>query len=234
MAAPDLGFFGQQFMIWVLILIPGYGIAAYFRVRAKKPLPAKQIRYRRAIAGQVVLLLVIALAAWEQRVPLIAGPFPGPTSWLLAAGFLTIMGFRLRQAWPKLTPERLERARILLPEHPSNMRMWVVISAMAGITEECAYRGLAMKFLTANHGSYWLALTLCVVAFAIAHAVQGWRGILATAVIAILLHAVVYATQSLYLAIVVHSAYDLMVGIIAMPFLREFAARQEMATAAGQ
>ena len=89
-----------------------------------------------------------------------------------------------------------------------------------------------MKFLTANNSSYWLALVLCVSAFALAHAVQGWRGILATAIIALLMHGVVYETGSLYLVIVIHAVYDLTVGIIAMPILKEFVKKQELAQAA--
>jgi len=89
-----------------------------------------------------------------------------------------------------------------------------------------------MKFLTANNSSFWLALCLCVSAFALAHVVQGWRGILATAIIALLMHGVVYETGSLYLAIVVHAVYDLMVGIIAVPILSEFAKKQQLAQTA--
>jgi len=173
-------------------------------------------------------MVITMLAAREQRVHILAGPFPSLTVWLVAAGFLLVMGLRLRQAWAKLSTERLEQARILLPDHPSQMRLWVAISAMAGITEECAYRGLAMRFLTDNNSSFWLALLLCVSAFAIAHAIQGGRGILATAIIALLMHGVVYETGSLYLAIVVHAVYDLMVGIIAVPILSKFAKTQEL------
>lgn len=99
------------------------------------------------------------------------------------------------------------------------MRMWVVISALAGLTEECAYRGLTFRILTANHGSVPLALVLCIVCFGLAHMTQGWRGFVATSVIASMMHAVVFLTGSLYLAIVIHAAYDLIVGIIAMPIL---------------
>ncbi len=89
-----------------------------------------------------------------------------------------------------------------------------------------------MRFLTDNNSSFWIALLLCVSAFAIAHSIQGWRGILATAIIALLMHGVVYETGSLYLAIVVHAVYDLMVGIIAVPILSKFAKTQELTQAA--
>jgi membrane protease YdiL (CAAX protease family) len=224
-----LGVWGQLFMVQVLLVAPALGIVSYIRIRRGKPLPPKRDRYRRGIIFQFVFLLLIFLAAREEQVPMIAGPFPALTPWLLAAGFLVIFGLRLRQAWPKLTSERLVRARIILPDDPSLMRMWVVISAMAGITEECAYRGLAFRFLTDNGASVWPALLLCITTFAIAHMAQGWRGVLATGIVAALMHGVVYLTQSLYLAIVVHAVYDLMVGVIAMPILSNFAKTQTLA-----
>jgi membrane protease YdiL (CAAX protease family) len=215
-------------MVQVLFTAPVLGIVSYIRIRRGKPLPPKRDRYRMGIVFQFVLLLLTFQAAREQTVPIIAGPFPALTTWLLAAGFLGILGLRLRQAWPKLSPKRLERARIVLPDDPSLMRMWVVISAMAGITEECAYRGLAFRFLTNNGASIWPALLLCITAFAVAHLAQGWRGAIAIAIIAALMHGVVYLTQSLYLAIVVHAVYDLMVGVIAVPILTNLAKTQAL------
>jgi membrane protease YdiL (CAAX protease family) len=229
MATAQLGFWGELFMVQVLLLAPALGIAGYFRIRSGKPLPPKRDRYRRAIVVEAILLLLAVLAAREQHVPLLYGPAPGVSAWIFAIVFLTTVGLRLRQAWPKLSPERMARARIVLPDHPSLMRLWVVISAMAGVSEEIAYRGLAFRFLTGNHGSVPLALLLCIASFAIAHMAQGWRGVLGTAIIAVLMHAVVYQTQSLYVAIVVHAVYDLMVGMLAMPILSEFAKRMEAA-----
>lgn len=186
------------------------------------------------IAFQLVLLLITVLAAREAGAPLLGNRFPGPVAWLIAGGYLIFVALRLRRVWPKLSPERRERARIVLPDHPSLMRMWVMISALAGVAEECAYRGLAFRILTANHGSVALALLLCVASFGVAHMAQGWRGVLGTSVIAIAMHAVVFLTQSLYLAIVIHAAYDLMVGVIAMPILGQDVTRQELAPAEGR
>src|SRR5713226_4430881 len=107
MPITELGFWGQQFMLWVLIFIPILGIVGYIRIRRKKPLPLKPKRYRRVLIGQAGLLVITVLAAREQRVPILSGPLPSLTSWLVAAGFIAIMGLRLRQAWAKLSPGRL-------------------------------------------------------------------------------------------------------------------------------
>lgn len=233
MSSAELGFFGQQFMIWVLIFIPGFEIFRYIRTRGRKRPAPHAFRHRRALVGQVVFLVVTLLAAKEQRVSLLSGPFPSAIFCLLAVVSLTIVGLRLRHARANLSTVWLERARLLLPDHPSQMRWWVAISALAGISEECAYRGLAMQILTANNSSFWLAMWVCIAAFALAHAVQGWRGVLTTALMALFMHALVYATRSLYLAIMVHAVYDLMLGMIAMPILHEFAKQQEIAQGAG-
>ena len=222
-----LGFWGELFMVQVLITAPALGIVSYLRIRSGKPLPSKRRRYRTGLVIQALLLLITMVAAGEQRVPMIAGPMPGLIAWLTAGTFLFVFGLRTRRALPKLSPARIERVRIILPDDASQMPYWVAISAMAGITEECAYRGLAFRFLTENHGSVPLALTLCIASFAVAHMAQGWRGVLGTAGVAAIMHATVFLTGSLYLAIVVHAVYDLMVGIIAMPILSKIAKTSE-------
>ena len=155
-------------MLQVLVAAPALGITSYIRIRSGKPLPPKARRYRSMIVFQLLLLVISVLAARQARVPLLGGQFPGPVAWLLAGGYLILLALRLRRAWSKLNSERREQARIVLPDHLSLMRTWVVISALAGITEECAYRGLAFRFLTTNRGSVVLALLLCVGSFGVA------------------------------------------------------------------
>ena len=215
----DAGFLGRYCVLLTLVLMPILGIAGYIHIRRGKPLAPKSRRYRSMIVFQWLLLLITVAGARESGELLMGGRFPGPVAWLIAAAYLTFFTFRLRRAWAKLSPERRDRARVLLPDHPSLMRKWVVISALAGVTEECAYRGLTFRILTANHGSVPLALFLCVVCFGVAHMAQGWRGFVGTSLVAAIMHAVVFMTGSLYLAIVIHAAYDLIVGIVAMPIL---------------
>jgi hypothetical protein len=165
----DAGLLGRYCVLNTLVIMPILGIAGYIHIRRGKPLPPKPRRYRSMIVFQSLLLLITVAAARESGEPLLGGRFPGPVAWLIAAAYLAFFTFRLQRAWAKLSPERRERARLLLPDHPSLMRRWVVISALAGVTEECAYRGLTFRILTANHGSVPLALFFCVVCFGLAH-----------------------------------------------------------------
>jgi uncharacterized protein len=120
---------------------------------------------------------------------------------------------------------------VLLPEDPIQWRFWIVISILAGLSEECAYRGLAYIAVSQQAGSRALALLICTAAFGIAHALQGWRGVLGTSVIALIFHGLVLVTRGLYMAIAVHIVYDLIVGYLAMRTLMHPNAAAEPARA---
>jgi membrane protease YdiL (CAAX protease family) len=113
------------------------------------------------------------------------------------------------------------------------MRLWVGVAALAGISEELAYRGLAYQLLRGMGLNIALVLLVCVATFGIGHMTQGWRGVLGTSMLALVFHGLVFLTNSLYLAIALHAGYNLIVGVIAMPILSEFAKKQELAQAAG-
>jgi membrane protease YdiL (CAAX protease family) len=218
----------QYFLVLVLILVPAMGVAGYFRIRSGKPLRPKRQRYASIIVVQLFILLLTLKAAQEQGIELLGRRWGDPLIWLITAAYLAFLALRLRHAWAKMSAERLEKARLLLPDDPSLMRLWVGVAALAGISEECAYRGLAYRLLVSLGLSTWLAVLVCVVTFAIGHMTQGWRGVLGTFVLALLFHGLVFATRSLYLAIAVHAVYNLIVGVIAMPILSNFAKTQAL------
>ena len=223
----------QYFLFVALIFVPLAGIASYLRIRSGKPLRPKRQRYVATIVMQFVILVVTLLAARAEGITLLGRQWGSPLTWLVVAGYMVLLTFRMRHAWARLPDERKEKARRLLPDDPSLMCLWVGVAALAGISEELAYRGLAYQLLRAMGLNIAFALLVCVTAFAIGHMTQGWRGVLGTFVLAILFHCLVFATNSLYLAIAFHAVYNLIVGVIAMPILNEFAKKQELAQAAG-
>jgi membrane protease YdiL (CAAX protease family) len=227
-----LSFAAQYFLFLVFIFVPVSGIVGYYRIRSGKALRPKRQRYRVMIVMQFLILLITLSAAREQGIELLGRTWGDPLIWLFTAGYVTFLAVRVRHAWSKMTAERLEKARRLLPDEPSLMRLWVGVAASAGISEECAYRGLAYRLLLIMGFSSWLALLVCVTTFAIGHMTQGWRGVLGTFVLALLFHSLVFLTHSLYLAIVVHAVYNLVVGVIAMPILSQFSRSQELTQAA--
>jgi membrane protease YdiL (CAAX protease family) len=213
------------FLTYVLLGMPALGVASYFRVRSGKPLPPKKRRYRAVIVLQIFLLAITLAVARQNEIELFGPARPSFWSWLIGAGYLALITLRVNRALPKISQDRKKRARLLLPEDWSQMRVWVVISILAGLSEECAYRGLAYIAVGQQTGSRVLAVVICTAAFGVAHMLQGWRGVLGTAIIALVFHGLVFLTEGLYLAIGVHIAYDLIVGFLAARmFLRESAA----------
>ena len=95
-------------------------------------------------------------------------------------------------------------------------RSWVLVSLLAGIGEECAYRGTALNLLTLMGLPRWDAVFGCTIAFAVSHLYQGWKSVVRLGVFALLSHLAVFVTGSLYLSITVHVIYDLLVGWLFM------------------
>ena len=208
------------YLLIVLGLLPLAGIRSYFRLKSGKPLPPKKRRYVGMMIGEVLLIVYSFLVARKNEVDLL-GSMPGVWTFVGSGLYLTLIALRMERGWKKLSAERKQRARILLPENLNELHYWVPISLLAGLSEECAFRGMAYLGLREVTGLAALSMSLCVLAFAIAHIMQGWRGVLGTGVIALLMHGIVYLTQGLYLAIAVHAAYDLVVGTIAVRQFRQ-------------
>jgi membrane protease YdiL (CAAX protease family) len=209
------------YLFVVLGWMPAAGIASFLRVKAGKAMPAKPRYYRNMIIVQGVLAGYSIAIARHNDMKLLGNP-PALWVWLISAVYVAFIGQRLHAAWKKMNTERKRRARRLLPENPRQLRYWIPISLLAGIGEEIAFRGVAFAALRDISGSTIFAVAMCVLAFAFAHTVQGWRGVLGTGVIALVMHLIVYETGGLYLAMAVHVAYDLIVGVIAMrQFMRD-------------
>lgn len=105
-------------MLLTLVLMPIMGIAGYIHIRRGKPLAPKRRRYRSMIVFQSLLLVITVAGARESGEPLLGHEFPGLAAWLIAGAYLAFFTFSLRRAWAKLSPERRERARVLLPTIP--------------------------------------------------------------------------------------------------------------------
>ncbi|HST10302.1 MAG TPA: type II CAAX endopeptidase family protein [Terriglobales bacterium] len=209
------------YLFVILVWMPASAIRSYWRLKSGKPLGPKPRRYRAMIASQIFVLAYSLLAARENRISLL-GHAPAAWIWVVTTFYLGLLAFVLRNVWRRLSQERKQRARRLLPENSREMRYWIPISLLAGLSEEYAFRGVAYVALRELTGSPPISVAICVLAFAVAHIAQGWRGVLGTGIIAMAMHVIVFLTAGLYLPIAAHAAYDLVVGVIAMQnFVRD-------------
>jgi membrane protease YdiL (CAAX protease family) len=100
------------------------------------------------------------------------------------------------------------------------MRSWILISVIAGLSEEVVYRSVTYTLVHWLTGSTFIAITLTSAAFAATHALYGIRTMWFIFWLGVFFQLVVLASGTLYLAMMLHAAYDLGFGIIALKFFQ--------------
>jgi membrane protease YdiL (CAAX protease family) len=110
-------------------------------------------------------------------------------------------------------------AEKLAPRTRSELGWWVALSLSAGFCEEFIFRGYLIWAFQPVF-ALWGAAAFSVVLFALAHAYQGTKGILATGIVGGLFTLVVLICGSLWPAIVLHALVDIGQGLVACLALR--------------
>jgi uncharacterized protein len=110
-------------------------------------------------------------------------------------------------------------AERLAPRTQSEFGWWIAVSLSAGFCEEFIFRGYLIWAFQPVFG-LWGAAVFSVVAFAMGHAYQGTKGILATGIVGGLFTLVVLIFGSLWPAIALHALVDIGQGSIAWLALR--------------
>lgn len=221
----------------LIVLFPLWDLWEARRLREAAQPGAKSAIYVRIIA----LLWLFALALLPVfpapvlfRAPFAAGALggelPPSTGWIIAgaaaAGQLLPLvlarfdrGLRLRLAAAYAAAEHL------LPRSTREELLFAGVAVTAGITEELIYRGFLLRYLA--DGPWGLsapaALGIAAAVFGVAHAGQGVRGMLATAVLGLLLGGLFLASGSLLLPILLHTLIDLRALAVAHLARREAA-----------
>lgn len=149
---------------------------------------------------------------------------------LAVAALVTCLGLRLVARRMHRPEERRGLVVFAIAPRTADERaLAIVVILVASVAEEVAYRGVAMNILWWSLGNPWLAAVACATAFALAHAVQGWKSGLVVFAIALVMHGLVASTGTLVLAMGVHAAYDLIAGHL----IRAEALRLEAGEAGG-
>src|SRR3989442_993998 len=92
-------------------------------------------------------------------------------------------------------------------------RLFAVLAVTAGLCEEFLYRGFALWYFTSLAGSV-AGFALAAVLFGLGHLYLGRMHVVRTAIVGAVFGLLVTGTGSLWLAIVVHAAMDLLGGAI--------------------
>jgi membrane protease YdiL (CAAX protease family) len=185
--------------------------------------PRMRLRvYAEAIALQwafvlAVVALWVALGRPWEALGLVVRPdarFLGVAALVLGlvlGGVLQVRRAVLEPGALERTLERVRHLEALLPHGPHELAGFRRLAITAGVCEEVLYRGYLLWYLGAWMDP-WAAVGVASAVFGIGHAYQGWRGILSTAAVGLLLCALYVVSGSLLPAMVAHAAVDLHAG----------------------
>ena len=121
----------------------------------------------------------------------------------------------------------------LSPHTRSELVWWVALSLSAGFCEEFIFRGYLILAFQPMLG-LWGAAVFSVVVFALAHAYQGAKGVLATGVVGSLLTLVVLISGSLLPAMALHALVDIGQGLVAWLALRKVQGEGDLVVRLGE
>jgi membrane protease YdiL (CAAX protease family) len=177
------------------------------------PLPVgRQRLFVQTIIIQAILFGVAFLASRRTGVPLVAAPPAFAVPWLIAAALVLLGVILLRWRWASRSNASKYRLYTILPHTAGEYGPYLILCLAAGIGEEYAYRGMLLAILRYLTGNLIASVLIASVAFALAHALQGVRGMFAIFLIALAAHGLVLYAATLLPAIVAHAVYDAVAG----------------------
>jgi uncharacterized protein len=213
----------------LVVVQPFAGRTRYRRLVARLAADptARLAHYRNGIIGQwTVVGLVVAIGLVAGRGAASIGlQHPGDAwdGWwpVLQVALLLVVSTIVMRRPSMRAPLRRQASGFLalLPSTTQERQTFAGLALTAGTCEEIVYRGFLMAYLSwllPGVSSGWIVV-LAAVAFGVAHAYQGFRGIVLTGIVGATLGALVVASGSLLPAIAVHALVDL--RILALPDL---------------
>lgn len=225
---------GIPLLACLLAVLPWLAWRSALRLRAARdgtetpgtpPLPSRSGIF----IGTLILLSSLFLLAWLTGRSLGFNPFHierlGTRE--LLAGLVALaaaLGLRwVSQAIRSEAERRTLPAFAFMPRSSTEWSLYLAMSVVAGIAEETAYRGVGMALLTWSTGSAILSAAVLSLAFGLAHLTQEWKSVGIVVAMALLMHGLVAFTGTLVIAMVVHTVYDMIAGILGSRDARRFA-----------
>jgi membrane protease YdiL (CAAX protease family) len=210
------------FLVWLLLVLPWAAWRSARQLReAADAAPGRRLPKREAIwistfLSQLVLFGLAWLTGGSFDFELFALPPQGLglRDVVAAAGALAA-AFVLRGVLRAVRTEDERRQALvyrIAPRGPREGGLWLAAVLAASVAEEAAYRGVGLQILWYSLGSQAAAILICASAFAVAHAMQGWKSGLMIFALALLMHGLVAFTGTLVLAMLIHAVFDIVAG----------------------
>lgn len=194
------------------LLLPWIAVKSRSRI-AGRPLPSLTSHLPRVVIQLLVLgafSVLVSRVEWIQLFPREVPPI-----WTMALGLLlaVLAAAAMYPLWRRAVQARKRTTYLFMPRTGAERAWWIAVACAAGVTEEISWRGVQWVLLTRWTGNLWIAAALCIVMFAVAHAVQGGRSVTIILAFAATFHALVALSGSLYVAMGAHVLYDILAGL---------------------
>jgi len=185
-------------IVVVIALLNAYR-ASIYAAQARTGLgTSRSYLYLRIIAFEFAVLAVVALGLWlrDSSLQNILGERwrsmgqmlrdlgIGVALWFVAIIVVSVLSSHSGPADGTIA--------FLLPQTPMEMMLWVLVSSVAGISEEAIYRGYLQRQFTALTQSVPAGVLISAAIFGGVHAYQGWSRAVVIAISAILFGAVAH------------------------------------------
>lgn len=200
------------FVSLTMVILPALAIRGQKLIREVRTLPRIPLYIETILVQAILLGLSIAVCRKLGMEPL-SFPDLRYRDWLTATLLLSTALTAMSVAWRYAGPEDRRFLNLLVPRKRAEFLVWMVLSLAAGLGEEMAYRAALPALLDSLGAPGVAGAMVSAAAFGLAHAVQGWRNTFIIFVAGLVLHGLVMATGTLWLAVAVHSLYDLIAGV---------------------
>jgi membrane protease YdiL (CAAX protease family) len=115
--------------------------------------------------------------------------------------------------WRKRVEERSRKTWLFMPRTRRERILWVLCSVAAGVSEEVTYRGVMFAILWRLTGNPIAAALIAAAVFSISHVLQGFKSMAIIFGFALAFQSISWLSGSLYVAMIVHAAYDVIAGL---------------------
>ena len=210
-AAAGIGAWGWFHLACFGAVLPYLAVQSARRLASMSQRPRKQ-HFVSILLVQGVALVISLRVAQAEGIALFPAAVPPPLAIGVGAMMLILTYVALRPHCRNAVQRREPRVHFFMPRDAVERRLWVAVSLAAGTCEEITYRGVMYALLFRLAGDPLVAAIAAAALFGAAHAVQGWKGMGAVALIGLSLQGLVLLAGSLYVAIAVHVLYDLVAG----------------------
>jgi len=211
---------------FVVIVGPWLGRMQYEKARKRMQAgdPLAKIKLYRVILIDQAVTTFVVLGLWRfDGIGSTQLGLSAPRSWWLSAGLAVAIGglvlwsgIRLRPKAQQFREKLKDRGDAILPDTVDDQHWFAAISVGAGIAEELVYRGFLFYYFTLwlPHINRLECALLSSLIFGMAHLYQGWKGILSTGLVGLILAGLYVLTGNLLVPMVVHATADLRAALI--------------------